>query len=109
VSTITKIEAKSSPYIFPHISVDERTGATDERQQKEMIAIEVSGKSFRYRQIRSIVGCLVRVGQGKLTVDDVGNILRFKKRYPSSAPAHGLYLADIQFDNFGFFPHPAKC
>jgi tRNA pseudouridine38-40 synthase len=49
--------------------------------------------------VRNLVGGLVKVGIGRLTVDDFGRILRAKSRSeaPPNAPAHGLYLASVSY------------
>ena len=63
-----------------------------------LITISVTGTSFLYRQVRNIVGCLVHVGQGKLSPLQVEQIMHAKNRKiaPPMAPAHGLFLVDVE-------------
>lgn len=63
------------------------------------IKIVVQGNSFMYKMIRNLVGMLVQIGRGKLTLNDVTNILesRDRKMAPLTAPAHGLCLVHIDY------------
>jgi tRNA pseudouridine38-40 synthase len=47
--------------------------------------------------VRSLVGALVAVGEGKLTPGDVRAILRNRVRIPAvqTAPPQGLFLAKV--------------
>lgn len=76
------------------------TGAPDSTCQ--LVTVVVTGKSFLYRQVRNMVGCLVAVGRGRLDETDVEPILksRDRTRAPGAAPAHGLYLVDVQHGDF---------
>ena len=72
----------------------------DDRQR--LILINVTGKSFVYRQVRNIVGCLVEVGRERLMPIDVKKILeaRDRKKAPKTAPAAGLFLVDVKHGDF---------
>jgi tRNA pseudouridine38-40 synthase len=54
---------------------------------------------FLYRMVRNLVGGLVKVGLGKMTVEDFGNVLRACRRSaaPNTAPACGLYLMSVVY------------
>eukprot|EP00985_Skeletonema_marinoi_P029552 scaffold28212_cov58-Skeletonema_marinoi.AAC.1 len=69
-----------------------------------MITIVIKGKSFLYHQVRNMVACLVEVGQGRLTPEDVKEILEMKDRgaAPGMAPAQGLFLVDVEHGDFRF-------
>ncbi|XP_030634193.1 tRNA pseudouridine synthase-like 1 [Chanos chanos] len=62
-------------------------------------------RSFLYKQVRRMTGALVAVGQGKLSVRDVGELLdaRDSLAYPQNltAPAHGLFLTDVRYEESG--------
>jgi len=49
--------------------------------------------------VRAIVGTLLDVGYGKTSLEDFQNILQSKSREEAgaSAPAHALYLAEINY------------
>lgn len=65
--------------------------------QKNDIEISLTGNGFMRYMVRMIVGNLIQVGLGKLTVKDIQNALENPVRKPSSfkAPAHGLYLKEV--------------
>lgn len=65
----------------------------------EGIALIASARSFLHHQIRNITGTLVQVGLGKWTADDVSTALAARDRSAAgpTAPAHGLYLTDVQY------------
>lgn len=72
--------------------------------ESTLVMIGIVGESFLYRQVRNMVGCLVEVGRGKLESSDVLGILKERDRRiaPSMAPAHGLFLVDVQHGDFVF-------
>jgi len=53
--------------------------------------------------VRNLVGALVKVGLGKISVDDFGKILRACSRSeaPATAPACGLYLMQVTYGKKG--------
>ncbi len=61
---------------------------------------EITADRFLRNMVRSLVGTLVDVGQGKLDRNDFGKIVEAKERGKAgqSAPAHGLFLADIGYE-----------
>lgn len=64
--------------------------------------LEFSARSYLYRQIRRMVGVLLAVGRGRLTPSDVQDILQSRDntnlRGTKPAPAGGLYLKDVIYD-----------
>ena len=54
---------------------------------------------FLRNMVRAIVGTLLDVGYGKTTLEEFKEILQSKSREEAgaSAPAHGLYLAEISY------------
>lgn len=69
------------------------------RQHGEIIEISVSGNAFLYMMVRIIVGTLVEVGLGKLTPQQVQEILqsRDRDRAGATAPPQGLTLMRIEY------------
>lgn len=68
-------------------------------QNDEEIILNFSAKSFLHHMVRNIVGTIVYVGMGKMTADDVKNILAAKDRTKSgpNAPACGLYFVGVDY------------
>ena len=60
----------------------------------DLLTISVAADGFLYKMVRSIVGALVKVGEGKLTAEQLAQLLRGRKRTAlvETAPAHGLFL-----------------
>jgi len=65
------------------------------RGRRVRMTFEAEG--FLYKMIRSLVGLLVSVGEGKVTVADVRAILASKERTARvlTAPPHGLFLVKV--------------
>jgi tRNA pseudouridine38-40 synthase len=61
------------------------------------IIIIFKSKSFLQQQVRSMVGCLKYVGEGKWNIKKFDFIIKSKKRINCAppAPAHGLYLSKV--------------
>jgi len=65
----------------------------------EEIQISVRALSFLHNQVRSIVGSLKLVGEGKWRAQDLREALEAKDRAACGpvAPAHGLYLERVRY------------
>jgi tRNA pseudouridine38-40 synthase len=63
------------------------------------LRITAEADGFLYKMVRSLVGALVAVGQGKLTRAQIEAILRGARRTHAiqTAPAQGLFLARVQY------------
>ncbi|QKV19423.1 tRNA pseudouridine(38-40) synthase TruA [Oricola thermophila] len=66
----------------------------------ELVTFRVSARSFLHNQVRSIVGTLKLVGEGRWTRQDVKEALeaRDHQRCGALAPPHGLYLEKVDYD-----------
>ena len=59
-----------------------------------------SGNGFLYKQIRNMVGTLLKIGNGRMPVEQIDLILEKKDRNlagPTAAP-NGLYLKEIRYE-----------
>jgi tRNA pseudouridine38-40 synthase len=65
----------------------------------EEIRIEASARSFLHHQVRSIVGSLKYVGEGKWPVEEMAAALEAKdrSRCGAMAPSSGLYLVRVDY------------
>lgn len=63
------------------------------------IRIVTSARSFLHHQVRSMVGSLMRVGEGRWMADDLAAALeaRDRARCGPMAPACGLYLTQVDY------------
>lgn len=77
---------------------------SDDQYQPNLVTIAMVGNSFLYRQVRNMVGCLLHVGRGRMKASEVLDLLQAKQRSeaPSMAPAHGLFLVNVEHDQFSF-------
>ena len=69
------------------------------KKNKDKLILEFTSKSFLQQQVRSMVGCIKYLGEGKWKLDDFEQIFRSKKRIRCAppAPACGLYLKNISY------------
>ncbi len=65
----------------------------------DLLTISVQADGFLYKMVRSIVGGLVKVGVGKMTVEELRKLLRGRKRTAlvETAPAKGLFLWKVDY------------
>ncbi len=73
----------------------------DVSRYADEIQIKVSAMSFLHNQVRAMVGTLSLVGLGQWRKRDVLVALEAKDRQKAgpNAPAHGLYLTKVDYDN----------
>ncbi|HWB43901.1 MAG TPA: tRNA pseudouridine(38-40) synthase TruA [Hyphomicrobiaceae bacterium] len=71
----------------------------DVREDAEQVLIEASARSFLHSQVRSMVGSLKLVGEGKWTADDLSRALEARDRAACGplAPSCGLYLVRVEY------------
>jgi tRNA pseudouridine38-40 synthase len=63
------------------------------------IKITVEATAFLRHMVRNIVGTLVEVGRGKMTLDSISEAIKLKDRGKTgpTAPAHGLFLEKVSY------------
>lgn len=73
-------------------------------QRDDCWVFTIEADRFLRNMVRAIVGTLLDVGRGKLSVADFEIIIQAKNRCKAGAsvPACGLYLVDIQYPDFIF-------
>lgn len=71
------------------------------RQEGHRVIFEVAGDGFLYNMVRIMVGTLIQVGLGKIPSDQVEKIIASCDRQQAgfTAPAEGLYLVEIYYDD----------
>lgn len=71
------------------------------------LEISIRGNGFLYNMVRIIVGTLIEVGSGKRRAIEMEQILAGKDRGAAgkTAPAHGLYLFEVNYETDLFAVH----
>lgn len=71
------------------------------KRQGRFVVVDIQANAFLYHMVRNIVGALLLVGQGKQSADWLAELLVAKERRkaPATAPADGLYLVEVGYDN----------
>jgi tRNA pseudouridine38-40 synthase len=66
----------------------------------EELVFTIRGRSFLRYMVRKIVGTLLDVGRGKLTVEDIDRLFALKDRSKSgpTVPSQGLTMVEVQLD-----------
>jgi tRNA pseudouridine38-40 synthase len=71
----------------------------DVSRHGDEIAVRATARSFLHNQVRSMVGTLKKVGEGRWSAKEVAAALAARDRARSGpvAPAHGLYLVAVDY------------
>ncbi|MEI6043999.1 MAG: tRNA pseudouridine(38-40) synthase TruA [Chloroflexota bacterium] len=80
-------------------TVRQMTSASCQCDNGEIVTVELAANAFLPHMVRNIVGTLLLVGTGKLTVSDFEEILaaQNRRRAGPTAPACGLCLVEVQY------------
>ena len=67
--------------------------------ETDLLRYEVEATGFLRKMVRSLVGGLIAVGQGKTTVADLSRALEARDRqaWPAPAAARGLTLVSVRY------------
>lgn len=88
--------SKSNTDVYTYLCTITRAEWT---RNKENLVFTITANRFLRNMVRAIVGTLLEVGKGKLTVNDVNTIIKSKDRANAgvSVPAKGLYLTQVLY------------
>ena len=72
----------------------------DFKEVDNYLQILFHGKSFYRYMVRNLVGALLDIGKGKRTIEELQKAINSQEKIQfSTAPACGLYLENIEYDN----------
>ena len=71
----------------------------DVRRVADRVMVRAEARSFLHHQVRSMVGCLMMVGRGQWTADDLADALAARDRQAlgQNAPPDGLYFVGARY------------
>jgi len=71
----------------------------DVAREGDRVIIAASARSFLHNQVRSMVGSLVMIGEGRWSADDLARVLAARDRTLCGqvAPPDGLYLVRVEY------------
>lgn len=69
------------------------------QQNGNQLKFTISADRFLRNMVRAIVGTMINIGIGKISLEDFRNIIESKDRSQAgfSVPAHGLYLVKVEY------------
>ena len=78
------------------------------KSDNNFLLFNITANRFLRNMVRAIVGTLLEVGQGRITLDDFQAVLDSKDRKSAgrSVPAHGLYLTAVEYPQETFLKTP---
>lgn len=87
----TSVENKVRTITQARVTIDEKTG---------FYVFTFSGNGFLYKQVRNMVGTLLKIGNGRMPVSQIQTVLETKNRNLAgpTAAGNGLYLKEIIYE-----------
>jgi len=81
-------------------STTRRMDMIDVRKRGDLVVIHITANAFLRQMVRAIVGSLVEVGLGRVSVERIKAVLALKNKgiCPRVAPPHGLTLKHVSYD-----------
>ena len=75
------------------------TAVTVIKTSEDELSLSFSGNGFLYKQVRNMVGTLIKVGLGKWPASRISEIIAAQNRDLAgpTAPAHGLCLMEVNY------------
>ena len=71
------------------------------KKEDDEICMRITGSGFLYKQVRNMVGTLLKIGNGRMPIDQIDRILESGDRSLAgpTAASNGLYLKEIIYDD----------
>jgi tRNA pseudouridine38-40 synthase len=63
----------------------------------ERVIIEIEANAFLYRMVRRVVGTLVKVGKGTLSIEEFAQVIEKQRRAGEVVPPYGLCLTQVKY------------
>lgn len=80
------------------------------RRQGELVLFDCRANAFLHHMVRNLVGALVYVGAGRMSVDDFASLLaaRDRRQGAPTFAADGLYLTGVEYDAHWALPQQGR-
>ena len=80
-------------------------------QEGDIWVFTIRADRFLRNMVRAIVGTLLEVGRGRLTIDGFRNVIEAKDRCKAgtSVPGHALFLVDVTYRKNSFLWRVKPC
>jgi len=64
-----------------------------------LLTFELTSKGFLYKMVRNLIGCVIGIGSGKLSIDVILEAFESRDRaiVGQTAPPEGLYLKQVEY------------
>lgn len=68
-------------------------------KENDLLVFEIKADRFLRNMVRAVVGTLLEVGRGKLSLEQFRDVIEKKNRCSAgtSMPAHALFLEDVTY------------
>lgn len=78
------------------------------KEDGNKLVFSITANRFLRNMVRAIVGTMLDIGQGKIEVEELKNIIASQDRTKAgrSVPAHGLYLTKVEYPSETFHSNP---
>jgi tRNA pseudouridine38-40 synthase len=106
---VGKNDFRSFCGVLPENGITVRTVRTIEIvAHGDLVRVQICADGFLHRMVRTITGTLVECGLGRRDPDTIPALLAACDRAAAgmTAPAHGLYLAGVRYDDYDSFKMP---
>jgi tRNA pseudouridine38-40 synthase len=70
------------------------------RQEEDLLIYRITGNGFLHHMVRNLVGTFVEAAAGRISADEIPNILAARNRSAAgpTAPASGLFLVKVEYE-----------
>jgi tRNA pseudouridine38-40 synthase len=95
--------------VLPESGVTTReVRSLDIHARGDFVRLEIRADGFLHRMVRTIVGTLVECGLHRRDPATLASVLAARDRRAAglTAPAHGLYLAGVRYDDYDSYREP---
>ncbi len=69
------------------------------KEENDLLVFTITANRFLRNMVRAIVGTMIEIGQGKISLEEFKKIIEGKNRSDAgfSVPAYGLYLKNVEY------------